>query len=81
MEMTREEELAKEGWERKFVSMEPRLSEMAELYESLGLEVLLEPLPPKGEALNSGSCEASGCTVCFEADRDRYRIIYTRPRK
>lgn len=45
--MTREEELSRDGWEKKFVSCEPRLSEMAELYESLGLEVLLEPLPPK----------------------------------
>jgi hypothetical protein len=81
MEMTREEELIKAGWERKFVSMEPRMSEMAELYESLGLEVLLEPLPPKGEITDKGSCESGGCTVCFDADREKYRIIFTRPRK
>ena len=79
--MTREEELIKEGWERKFVSMEPRLSEMAELYESLGLEVLLEPLPPKEEAGGAEGCEESGCTVCFDADREKYRIIFTRRRK
>jgi len=79
--MTREEELTKEGWERKFISMEPRLSEMAELYESLGLEVLLEPLPSKEEAAATGGCEASGCMVCFDVDRDKYRIIYTRPGK
>ncbi len=76
--MTREEELVKEGWERKFVSMEPRLSEMAELYESLGLEVLLEPLPPKEETGSAEGCDASGCTVCFDADREKYRIIFTR---
>jgi hypothetical protein len=78
--LTREEELIKAGWEKKFVTSEPRLSEMAELYESLGLEVLLEPLPPKGE-VDSGSCEANQCTVCFDADRDRYRTIFTRPGK
>ena len=79
--MTREEELIKAGWERKFVSMEPRLSEMAELYLSLGLEVLLEPLPSKEEMIDTGTCETSGCTVCFDADREKYRIIFTRPRK
>lgn len=76
--MKREEELIKAGWERKFVSCEPRLSEMAELYESLGLEVLLESLPPKEEM--DGSCEEKGCTVCFDADREKYRVIFTRPR-
>jgi len=50
---------------------------MAELYETLGFEVLLEPLPPKVE-LEGGSCEESGCTVCFDVDRERYRIIFTR---
>ncbi len=77
--MTREEELNKLGWERKFVSSEPRLSEMVELYESLGLEVLLEPLPPKEEREEEG-CEQKGCTVCFDADRDKYRVIFTRSR-
>jgi hypothetical protein len=75
--MTREDELTRSGWERKFVTCEPRLSEMAELYESLGLEVLLEPLPPK-EELQSGNCEESGCTVCFDVDREKYRVIFTR---
>ncbi|HEY3276489.1 MAG TPA: hypothetical protein VGJ94_07700 [Syntrophorhabdaceae bacterium] len=77
--MTREEELSRDGWEKKFVSCEPRLSEMAELYESLGLEVLVEPLPPKDE-LNEGSCGAKGCMVCFDADSEKYRIIFTRSR-
>jgi hypothetical protein len=48
---------------------------MKELYESIGFEVLLEPLPPKEEL---AACAESGCTVCLEADPERYRIIYTR---
>ena len=43
--MTREEELVGLGWTRRFIACEPRLSESVELYESLGFEVLLEPLP------------------------------------
>ncbi|MBA4419369.1 MAG: hypothetical protein C0392_15915 [Syntrophus sp. (in: bacteria)] len=78
--MKREEELISQGWEKRFVANEPRLSEMLELYESIGLEVLKEPLPLK-EELESGSCEESGCTACFDADRDKYRIIFTRAKK
>jgi len=48
---------------------------MKELYESIGFEVLLEPLPPKEEL---SACAESGCAVCLEADPERYRIIYTR---
>jgi hypothetical protein len=57
--------------------MEPRLSEMVEMYESIGFEVLVEPLPSKEELEDSG-CEEPGCTACFDVDPERYRIIYTR---
>lgn len=71
----REEELASQGWEKRFMADEPRLSEMKELYESIGFEVLLEPLPPKEEL---AACAEGGCTACLDADPARYRIIYTR---
>ena len=56
---------------------EPRLSEIKGLYESIGFDVLLEPLPPREEL---AACVEGGCTACLEADPDRYRTIYTRPR-
>jgi hypothetical protein len=73
----REEELGAEGWERRFVAMEPRLSEAAELYKSIGFDVLLDPLPTE-EELEGAGCEERGCTACFDVDRERYKIIYTR---
>lgn len=76
----REEELVSQGWEKRFVASEPRLSEAVELYESIGFEVLLEPLFSE-DGINKESCETSGCTVCFETDRECYRIIFTRARK
>ena len=76
----REEELAMEGWERRFVASEPRLSEAVELYESIGFDVLLEPLPTE-EALEDAGCGEKGCTACFDVDRERYKIIYTRPKE
>ncbi len=73
----REEELIRSGWEKRFTADEPRLSEMKEMYESIGFEVLLEPLPGKEEL---AACAESGCTTCLDADPERYRTIYTRPK-
>ena len=75
--MKREEVLIAEGWERRFIACEPRLSEMIEMYKEIGFEVHLEPLPSKEEMDRSG-CEESGCTACYDADPERYRIIFTR---
>ena len=74
----REEELMSQGWEKRFVVDEPRLSEMKELYESIGFEVLLEPLPSKEQL---STCAESGCTACLDMDPERYRTIYTRARE
>jgi hypothetical protein len=68
--MTREEELNKQGWEKRFTMDEPRLSEMAEQYKELGFEVLLEPVDTSSEE----------CTSCITASSEKYRTIYTRRR-
>jgi len=68
--MTREEELKKEGWEKRFTTDEPRLSEMVEQYKEIGFEVLLEPMDTSSEE----------CTICITAFSDRYKTIYTRPK-
>jgi len=66
--MTREEELIREGWEKRFTADEPRLSEMVRQYEELGFEVLTEPVEMSSEA----------CSACMAADCGRTRTIYTR---
>jgi len=79
---SRIETLDKEGWERRFIASEPRLSEAIEAYEEAGFEVHLEPLPenrePEKDAEDTGGDE---CRICFEGFQDQYRIIFTRPRK
>jgi len=67
----RHKKLISEGWVRRFTAEEPRLSEMKEFYESLGMEVLVEP---------GGADSEQQCTSCFEAEgfTDRYKTIYTR---
>ncbi|UCD70971.1 MAG: hypothetical protein JSW70_08190 [Syntrophobacterales bacterium] len=75
----REDELIKEGWTRRFVTSEPRLSEVVELYRSMGYEVHLEPLPLVD--CDSPDEESEECRVCFKGFEDQYRIIYTRPKR
>ncbi len=67
----RERRLAEAGWARRFSAEEPRLSEMKQFYESLGMEVLVVP---------GVSPEEEGCAACFDTPdfRDRYYTIYTR---
>jgi hypothetical protein len=82
---SRIEALEKEGWVKQFVANEPRLSEAASLYEELGFEVHLEPLPKGQECTTCSGTEgheAKGeCRVCFEGFEDQYRIIFTRLRQ
>ena len=65
----RDEELAREGWERRFTGSPPRLVELKELYEATGQEVLLDPVLP-GELAR----ECEGCTLALTF----FRVIYTR---
>jgi hypothetical protein len=78
--MKRENELVQAGWEKRFIACEPRLSEMVEMYKEIGLKVHLEPLPTteEMEAESTKTCADSGCTVCFDVYRERYRIIFTK---
>jgi hypothetical protein len=68
--MTRGNELKKEGWEKRFTTDEPRLSEMVEQYKELGFEVLLEPADTSSE-------ECTGC-LTDPAFSNRYKTVYTR---
>lgn len=65
----RDAQLALEGWRRCFVGGGPRLEEIVELYESLGQEVLLDPLTPEELAEECGDCSLA---LQF------FRVIYTR---
>ena len=61
------------GWERRTTTDEPRLSELVELYEELGFEVMLRPI--------SREKLGQDCQECYLAEPERYRTIYTRPSK
>ena len=74
----REDELAKEGWQKRFVAEEPRLSEMVAMYKETGFEVHLEPVSAI-EKPDEGSEECQACRICFEGAEDKYQVIFTRP--
>jgi hypothetical protein len=67
--MTRQQDLESEGWERRTTYDEPRLSEIAEMYEEMGLEVHIEPFHPD---------EEPGCVSCMREHPELYKTIYTR---
>lgn len=74
------QEPLREGWTRRFVASEPRLSEMVKMYEEAGFEVRLEPLSAVEEPDEEGE-ECQRCRICFEGQEDKYRVIFTRPRR
>ena len=69
MSMTPEEKLIKEGWVKQATYDDPRLTEMVEIYEKIGLEVHLEPFNAKNE---------NGCSDCMQQIPDQFMTIYTR---
>lgn len=66
--LLKEETLKEEGWVKQNTIGEPRLSELVELYESMGFEVHLEPL----------NCQDEECTACFAHEGENVKTIYTR---
>jgi len=71
---SRDNELKRQGWIRRFVADEPRLSEAVELYKSLGYEVRLEPA-----VFDEMSEECKKCLLY--QDCDKYKTIYIRSKK
>jgi len=63
-------ELEKEGWVKQTTIGEPRLSEIVELYKSLGYEVRLEPA--KLDELDEE------CRRCYEGEIDEVKTVYIR---
>ncbi len=56
--LERHRKLLEDGWVRRFTADEPRLTEMRDFYESLGLEVIVTSATLE---------EAQECGVCFQA--------------
>jgi len=61
------------GWIRRFTVESARADEYVRLYQSLGDEVLIEPLRPD-------LMKPQECTACFMAADSNCVVIYSRPR-
>ena len=64
------EDVEKEGWIKQTTIGEPRLSEIVELYNSLGYEVRVEPA-----TLDELDEE---CRRCYGNEIDKLKTVYTR---
>ncbi len=65
-----EDQLEREGWERRSILDDPRLSEVVASYEEMGLEVALKDID---------GVEADACITCLDGPMGRFMIVYTRP--
>lgn len=65
--------LEEEGWVKQTTIGEPRLSEIVELYKSLGYEVRLEPV--KLSELDEE------CRRCYEGEIDEVKTVYVKKKK
>jgi hypothetical protein len=63
--------LERDGWSRRFVATPPRLAEVVALYQSLGLDVRVEPLDACELDDDCADCLTAGPVPC---------VIYTRGR-
>lgn len=70
--MDRENELVQAGWTKQSTHDEPRLSDVVEMYAEMEVEIHLEPFDPEKE---------QGCIECMRLSPERYKTIYTRPKK
>ena len=68
----KDDPLKKEGWQRRSILDEPRLSEVVKMYEDVGLEVLVTDFNPE---------HANGCKTCLECQPGKFKVVYTRPRE
>ncbi len=66
-------EMKKEGWVKRTTIGEPRLSEIVELYKSLGYEVHVEPVTL--DELDED------CRRCYENEIDKLGTVYVRKKK
>ena len=71
---SREDELLQQGWTKRFLASGSRLKEATESYESMGLEVHLEPA--RDEDLACSECHIDQPPTTIEG----WYVIFTRPR-
>ena len=67
----KENPLEKEGWQRRSILDEPRLSEVIKMYEDMGLEITVVDFELE---------LAEGCKTCLDCPSGKLKVVYTRPK-
>ena len=74
--------LESQGWHRRFVAAEPRLTEAVEMYKELGFQVRVEPLLTRENGLDEqAQKDETTCRACFAGATNQYGIIFTKSAK
>ena len=66
---TDDSSLESQGWQKRSILDEPRLSEALQMYRELGFEVKVVKLDTGG---------TSACSVCLDGPDDGTSVVYTR---
>lgn len=69
--MVDRKEIEQEGWEKRGVYDEPRLSEIVNMYEEAGFDVITVDFNAELDNV---------CSVCFEGALDpaKYKVVFTK---
>lgn len=70
--MSIENDLCLAGWTKQSTHDEPRLSDVVEVYMEMDMEIHLETFNP---------LEEQGCVECMRGSPEKYKTIYTRPKR
>ena len=72
--MVDRKKIEQEGWEKRGVFDEPRLSEIVNMYEEAGFDVMTVDFDAKLDTV---------CSVCFDAALEtvRYKVVFTKRKK
>ena len=62
--------LERDGWRVASITGGQHLKRVLEMYDELGVEVLLEEIDPQ---------ECADCTECYKADNESMYRVYTKP--
>ncbi len=68
-----EKNMENEGWEKRAVVDDQRVTELRELYEEMGFEVMLVPV-----SVNGGGLACDSCFGDVKKVPDSFQVIYTR---
>lgn len=65
------------GWEKRGIYDDPKLTQIVKMYKEIGFSVKVEPFKPGIESGIEPGIETE-CTECIKENPDKYKVLYTK---